>query len=167
VLNRNVLESMMVAVGLIVGASMADAAAPVTLDGWRYIEGPDELHVYVCDRADCARGSKVICHRYPPGNSSALPPGALRRDEVAAAKMLGEEPPKRDTTTTGFSISLPMPKPVMRDVSTAPDGAKTYRATTIVESSRWQASLISLSGDAGASEANLDRFEAALKAAQK
>jgi hypothetical protein len=157
----------MVAIGLVVGASMADAAAPVTLDGWRYVAGPDELHVYVCDRADCAPGSRVICHRYPASNSSALPPGALRRDEVAAAKMLGEESPKRDTTTTGFPISLPMSKPVMREVSTAPDGTKTYRASTIIESSRWQASLISLSGDAGASEANLDRFEAALRAAQK
>jgi hypothetical protein len=52
-------------------------------------------------------------------------------------------------------------------VETASDGTKTYQASSIVSGATSQFILTSSSIDEKASQANLDRFEAALRAISK
>jgi hypothetical protein len=143
---------------LIAGISSAAAAAPVSVDGWRYVEGPNELHVYVCERADCVSGSRVVCRFDAPG--SAVFPGIFRKQETVVSEMLGEpskvfSPPAVDLSTGEMHI-----------VAMASDGSKIYYAYGSVDSSRWHASLNSSSPDQKTSRANLEQFESALEHAR-
>jgi hypothetical protein len=150
-----------VAAGLVMWAPMVNAAAPVTLDGWRYLAGPNDLHVFVCERPDCVPGSRVACNVGPP--DSALPPWVLRKAAAAAAETAGEHP-KSGSKSAGLALDL-MGRGL--SVETASDGTKTYHASSTVNGATSQFILTSSSIDEKASQANLDRFEAALKAISK
>jgi hypothetical protein len=143
---------------LIAGISLANAAAPVSIDGWRYIKGPDDLHVYICDRSDCVRGSRVICYLGSP--NSAFAPGLFRQQESWASEMLGE--PIKTLSSLGADFKTGR----THSVGTASDGSKTYHVSGSIDDSRWQAWLSSSSSDAKTSEANLDTFESALRGAK-
>jgi hypothetical protein len=134
--------------------------APVAIDGWRYVRGPSDLHVYLCDHPGCAPSSRVSLISFPPG---PIPPGLLRRQRSATAETLQE--PSAPCTLVFDRISLP-PPPVpgpMHCVATVVDGTKTHDAMGIINGSNLSVSLISSSSDQTASEANYRQFEVALK----
>ncbi|MGJ4912203.1 hypothetical protein ACQR10_10945 [Bradyrhizobium sp. HKCCYLRH2060] len=137
-IRRNEVRLGVAAVGLLLSVSMASAAAPVTMDGWRYTAGPNGLHVFVCARVDCVPGSRLVCQSKPP--HSALLPGILRKWDEMAAELSGEPPEVRTTS---------------------------HRLSGIVDSATSQYVLISSSNDEYASRANLARFEKALQEASK
>ncbi|WP_156898739.1 hypothetical protein [Bradyrhizobium erythrophlei] len=139
---------------LAAGISSADAA-PAAVDGWRYVEGPNQLHVYVCERSDCAVGSRVF-FRFNT-LSSAVFPGILRKQEAAASDILGE-PSK---VFSPFAIDLSTGQ--MHGVAKLMDGSKAYYSFGDVDGSNWRASLSSSSRDETASQVNLEKFEAVLK----
>jgi hypothetical protein len=135
--------------------------APVAIDGWRYVKGPNELDVYFCDHPDCAPSARVSFISYPPG---PIAPGLLRRQRGAMAELLQER--SVPCTLVFDGISLP-PSPVpglLHCVATAVEGTKTYDSMGIVNGSNLSVSLISSSHDQTASDANYRQFEAALKA---
>jgi hypothetical protein len=138
-----------------VGISAASAAAPIAIEGWRYIEGPNDLRVYVCDRSDCVRGSRVICHFDPP--NSAPFPGIWWRHEAAVSALLGE--PSKTFSPLASDLSLRR----WYKTATSSDGSKTYYELGDVIGTKWHASLTSASPDEKASRANLEQFEAALE----
>ena len=149
------IRSAVISACLLAGICVAWAAAPVVVDGWRYVEGPNDLHVYVCDRSDCAPGSRVFYHFDPP--NEALVPGILRKQEAAVSEMLGEP-------SKAFSPSeIDLISGQMRSIATASDGSKVYYASGVVHVSKWDAWLSSASSDQTTSQANLKQFEAALK----
>src|SRR5882724_6335504 len=131
---------------LIAGISSANAATPVTVDSWRYIAGPGDLHVYICERSDCVR---IICYFEQP--NSAPIPGVIRKQEALVSAMLGEQgkaySPLAAVLTTGR----------MHSIATASDGSRAYYALGGVDGPKWRASLSSLSSDAKMSEANLEQ----------
>ena len=133
-------------------------AQPIELGGWRHIKGPNDLHVYLCDHAGCAPGSKVsfLLHL-----GSAIAPGQFHRQRDAAGEALQERPAPCAFVDGALRIGAPRP---MHCVATAPDGSKSYDTIGIVNGSHLSASLISSSRDETASEANYGQFEAALKA---
>ncbi len=149
------IRSAVVSAGLLAGICVACAASPVVVDGWRYVEGPNELHVYLCDRSDCVSGSRIFYHFDPP--NAALVPGILRKQEAAVSEMLGE--PSKAFSPSEINLSSGR----MRSVATASDGSKVYYASGVVHGSKWDAWLSSASSDQNASQANLKQFEAALK----
>jgi hypothetical protein len=149
--------------GLIVASfvawvSSANAAAPVSVDGWRYVEGPNKLHVYVCERPDCAVGSRIF-FRFNP-LSSAVFPGILRKQEAAVSDILGEP----STVFSPFAIDLSTGQ--MHGVAKLMDGSKAYYSFGDVDGSNWRALLSSSSRDETVSQVNLEKFEAALKSAR-
>ncbi|NPV19769.1 hypothetical protein [Bradyrhizobium aeschynomenes] len=154
---RNDITFGVAAVGLLLSASMASAAAPVVFDGWRYIAGPNDLHIFICERADCVPGSRLVCHIMAHG--SALPPGILRKWDGMAAELAGE-PAKTSPT-----LSLDLAGGSLL-IDTA-DETRSYRAFSIVNSATSRFILISSSNDESASHANLARFEKALQETSK
>jgi hypothetical protein len=132
--------------------------APVLIDGWRYVKGPSDLHIYVCDHPDCGPGSRLICHVYSSG-SVALAPGQLRRDDKAASVMLQED--HAPGTFAGLRPDLATGR--SHDVATAQDGTKKFYTFSMATGSKGHASLISSSSDEKKSEVNSERFEAAFK----
>jgi hypothetical protein len=149
----------LIAMSLVALGSSAAAAAPVSVDGWRYVEGPNELHLYVCDRSDCVPGSRVFLH-FDRINSAVFP-GIFRKWEAAVSDTLGE-PSK---VFSPFAIDLLTGQ--MHGVATVGDGSKTYYSFGDADVSSGHASLSSSSPDEMASQANLKQFEAALKSSQK
>jgi hypothetical protein len=145
----------MIITSLVASVSFAGAAAPVSVDGWRYVEGPNELHVYLCDRADCVPGSRVFLHFEPP-NSPAFP-GISRKWEAAVSDILGEQ----GKTVSSLTIDLSTGR--ARNIATASDGSKAYYVFGDVDGPKWRASLSSSSSDEEISESNLRTFESALK----
>jgi hypothetical protein len=152
----------------VVGAAAQSAAnrassdlgdAPVAVDGWRYIWGPNDLHVYLCDHPGCAPGSRVSFLLFPSSSPSptAVVPGLLRRQRDAVGEMLQERLAPCEVVG-GFPL-VPAP---MHCVATASDGTKSYDTTGIIDGSKLSASLISSSSDEAASEGNYGQFEAAL-----
>jgi hypothetical protein len=130
---------------------------PVAVAGWRYIKGPNDLHVYLCDHPGCTPNAKVS-FLYP---GLAIAPGQLRRQR----EMVGELLQERVVPCTFVDRILRLGAAMrMHCVGTAPDGTKSYDAIDILNGSNFSASLISSSEDAMASEANFGLFEAALKA---
>ena len=142
-------------VSLIAGISSSAAAAPVAVDGWRYVEGPNELHVYVCSRSDCVPGSRVTFYFDPP--NSATFPGIWWKHEVAVTALLGE-PSK---TFSPLASDLLMRR--WHKIATSADGSKPFYALGGVDDPKWRASVTSASRDEKASQANLEQFEAALR----
>ena len=147
-------------IGLIIvssatGTSLAHAAAPIAVDGWHYIEAPNGLQVYVCDRPDCVEGSRVMCAFDPP-NSAALP-GSWWKQEAIVSELLGEP------SKTFSSSSIELATGRMYELATSSDGTKTYYEFGEVKGPNWRASVSSASRDEKASQENLTRFEAALK----
>jgi hypothetical protein len=132
---------------------------PVAIDGWRHFNGPNDLHVYLCDHPGCAPGSKVSFLLYPPG---AIFPGMLRRQRDTVGEML-QERSAPCTLVDGISLLLSRAPGPMHCIATAPDGTRTYDATGIIDGLNLSASLISSSRDEAASEANYGQFGAALK----
>jgi hypothetical protein len=157
-LSQQHIKSAVIAASLIAGISAADAAAPVTIDGWRYIQGPNDLHVYVCDDGDCVKGSRVICYFSPP--NSAVAPGLFRKQESWVSEMLGEP----GNTFSPSALDLATGR--TRSIATSSRGSKAYYVSEDVVGPNWQAWLTSSSSDAKASEANLGMFESALKGAK-
>jgi len=147
--------------GLIIGTPGAGVGAPLSIDGWRHIDGPNELHVYVCDRADCVPGSTVVFRFGSP--DAALAPGELRRQDAVVSAMLPERP--RPGTFSGVTVDVATGR--TRNMATTSDGAKMYYASGMIHGSAWQAFLTSSSSDEMASEANLGRFKMALNSATK
>ncbi len=160
----------LLALALLLAASIGSASAqspvpaappaatqrpPVSVGGWRYIEGPNELHVYVCDRLDCLLGSRIFYHLNPP--NGVLPPGILRKQEAAVSEMLSE--PSREFPR----LEVEMASMRMHGVAMAPDGLRVYYAFAAVHGSKWDAWLSSASLDPKVSQANLEQFEAALQ----
>jgi hypothetical protein len=157
VICRNDVIFGVVAAGLMICPSSADAAAPITLDGWRYIAGPDRLHVFICEQADCVPGSRIACHFGPL--ETPVSPGLLRKEDAIAAELAGEHP--RPVTTPLPALG---PDRVGWSLLTeiADDGTKRYRAFSIVHNATAEFVLISSSSDKHVSQANLDRFKRAL-----
>ena|SRR5579871_1699767 len=143
---------------LVAGISLANAAAPVMINGWRYIDGPRDLHVYVCDRSDCAKGSRVICHFDPP--NSAPFPGISKKYEAIVSEMLGE--PGKTFSPSALDLATGR----TRSIATLSDGSKAYYVSGDLVGPNWQAWLSSSSSDEKTSEANLGTFEYALKGAK-
>ena len=148
-------KSAAIAASLIVGISAADAAAPVEIDGWRYIEGSNDLLVYVCSHPDCVEGSRVICHFDAP--KSAVFPGIWRKYEGTVSALLGEQ----GKTFSPFTIDLASGR--ASSIATSSDGSKNYYVLGDVSTPEWRASLSSTSGDEKAAQVNLEKFEIALK----
>jgi len=140
---------------LAAGVSLADAGAPVSVDGWRYVEGPNDLHVYVCDRSECVPGSRVFWHFEPP-NSAPLP-GNWRKYEAAVSELLNE--PGKTFSPIKSDQSLRR----LFQTAMSPDGLRIYYEFADVKGPEWRALLSSASLGAKASSANLEQFEAALK----
>jgi hypothetical protein len=163
---RSIVRILLLAAALTVAESAGVSAQPsvsiqvqlVELDGWRTIKGPNDLHVYLCDRPDCAPNSRVSFLLYP---GSAIAPGQLQRQRDTVAEMLQQRSAPCALFNAVLSLSAPRP---MRCVATAPDGSKSYDTIGIVDGSNLSASLISSSRDETASETNYRQFEAALKA---
>jgi uncharacterized protein YfaP (DUF2135 family) len=132
--------------------------APVAIDGWRSIKGPNDQHIYVCDHPDCAPHSKVSVLLYA---GSAITPGQLRRQREAVAELPQERSARCTFAHRALVPGAPTP---MRCVATAPDGSKSYDTGGIISGPNLSASLMSSSRDETASEANYVQFEAALKA---
>jgi hypothetical protein len=143
-----------VVVSLAASVPMANAAAPLAVDGWHYVEGPNNLHVYVCDRADCVRGSRVFW-RFDPLNSAPFP-GIMRKDEAVVSGLLNE--PSKAFPSIGIVLGAGGG----RGVTTSSDGSKTYYEFDNINGPKSRASLSSASPDEKASKANLQQFEAAL-----
>jgi len=135
--------------------------APAAVDGWRYVKGPNHLHVYLCIHPGCGPGSRLNFVSYPPG---AILPGQLRRQLDTIGAMFGRSAP---CTLVFDGISLPVSRVpgLMHCVATAVDGTKTYDAMGIIDGSNVSVSLISSSSDQTSSDANYRQFEAALKVA--
>jgi hypothetical protein len=136
-------------------------AAPVAIDGWRYVKRPSDLHVYLCNHPGCATGSRASFISYPAG---AAFPGQLRRQLDAMREMLQERLAPCTLVFDGISLPLSRVPGPMHCVATAVDGTKTYDAMGIINGSNLSVSLISSSNDQTASDANYRQFEAALKA---
>jgi hypothetical protein len=137
------------------GISFADAGAPIAVEGWRYVEGPNDLHVYVCERPDCVERSRVFFYLDQP-NSAALP-GIWWKQERAVSGLLSE-PSK---TFSPSSIELATGR--IHSLATSSDGSKSFYEFGDVNGSKWHASLSSASPDEKASRTNLEQFEAALR----
>jgi hypothetical protein len=153
-LSQQQIKSAAIAASLMVGISGADAAAAaVTVDGWRYIQGPNDLHVYLCDRSDCVKGSRVICYFSPP--NSAVTPGLFRKQESWVSEMLGE--PGKTFSPSALDLATGR----TRSIAAVSDGSKAYYVSGSVAGPKWQAWLSSSSSDAKASETNLGTFESA------
>lgn len=144
----------LIVASLLAGVSLANAAGPVSVDGWRYVEGPNDLHIYVCDGPSCGEGSRVFWHFDPP--NSVTYPEIWRQYEVAVSGLL-DEPSRKfpigifgsNGGGIGFAISS--------------DGSRFYYQLGDVEGSKWHASLTSASRDETLTQTNLERFEAALE----
>ena len=145
---------------LIIGSPGAGVAAPISIDGWHHVDGPNELHVYVCDRADCVPGSTVVFHYDAP--NAAMAPGELRRQETAVSAMLPERP--KPVRFSGFAVDIATGR--THDAATASDGTTMYYTSGMIHGSAWQAFLTSCSSDEMASRANLGQFEMTLKRAR-
>src|SRR5579872_1072163 len=145
----------LIVASIVTAVSSAHAAAPIAVDGWRYIEGPNDLHVYVCDRSECVSGSRVFFQLDQP-NSAALP-GIWWKLEAAVSTLLSE----RSKTFSPASIEFATGR--TRRLAMSADGSRTYYEFGDVNGPRWRASLSSASRDERASQANLERFEAALE----
>ena len=143
-LSQLYFRSAAIAASLMVGISAADAAAPVEIDGWRYIEGPNDLHIYVCGHPDCVEGSRVICHFDAP--KSAVFPGIWRKYEGTVSALLGEQ----GKTFSPFAMDLSSRR--ASSIATSSDGAKNYYVLGDVSTLKWRASLSSASGDEKASQ---------------
>jgi hypothetical protein len=157
---RNDITSGVVAVGLLLSASMASAAAPVMFDGWRYIAGPDNRHIFVCERADCVRGSRLVC--LIMRHHSEVPPGLPRKRAAMAAELAGE-PPKLGRASSTLGLDLAGGSHL---IDTA-DRTRSYRGFSIVDTATSRFILVSSSSDEYASHANLGRFEKALQETSK
>jgi hypothetical protein len=136
-------------------------ATPVAIDGWRYVKGPSDLHVYLCNHPGCATGSRASFISYPAG---AAFPGQLRGQRGAMGEMLQERLAPCTLVFDGISLPLSPVPGLMHCVATAVDGTKTYDAMGIINGSNLSVSLISSSNDQTASDANYRQFEAALRA---
>jgi hypothetical protein len=154
-LSQPKIRSATIAVSLLIGTCATCAAAPVVVDGWRYVEGPDELHIYVCDRSDCVSGSRIFYHFDPP--NAALAPGILRKQEAPVTEVLGE--PSKAFSSSEVSLLSGQ----AQSTATASDGSRVYYASGVVHGSKWDAWLNSAARDQNTSQANLKQFEAALK----
>jgi hypothetical protein len=152
------IKSALIAASLTIGVSTVDAAAPVVVDGWRYIEGPHNLQVYVCDRSDCVKGSRVVCSFDPPNSATFL--GIWRKQEAAVSALLGEQSKTFSPSSIEFATGR------MYGLATSSDGSTTYYEFGDVKGREWRASLSSASRDEKASRANLEQFEATLKRAR-
>ncbi|MGJ4947548.1 hypothetical protein [Bradyrhizobium sp. HKCCYLS20291] len=146
-----------IGIGLLTGMAMADAAAPISLDGWRHSTEPDDVHVFLCQRADCVFGSWVSCRTEPL--DAAVPPWARRKDDSTAATVASEGD-KPAMVSPPLNLNL-----IGRSywIETADDGTSTYRTSSIVHDATSTFVLTSSSSDRNASWANLDRFESALQ----
>jgi hypothetical protein len=147
--------------GVLAQPSASIQAQPIRLNGWRAIDGPNDLHVYVCDRPSCAPNSRVSFLLYP---GLAIAPGQLRRQREMVAELLQERSVPCIFVGRILRLGAPMR---MHCVATASDGTKSFDTIDIISGingSNLSASLISSSSDATASEANYERFETALKA---
>ena len=138
--------------------SVSVPAQLIEFDGWRSIKGPNDLHVYVCDRPDCAPKSRVS---FLPYQGSAIAPGQFHRQRGLVAELLQEHSTPCAPVYGAIRLAAPMPMPC---VATAPDGSKSYETIGTVNGTNWSASLISSSSAEAASEANYRLFEAKLKA---
>lgn len=130
-------QTAVILASLIAGISLANAAAPVTIDGWRYIAGPGDLHVYVCERSDCVVGSRIIC--YFELSNSAPVPGIMRKQEALVSAMLGEP------SKTLSSLAINLRTGLMHSIAMASYGSKFYYVFGGVDGPRWHASLSSSS----------------------
>jgi hypothetical protein len=149
------------AVVFVAALSAAKAAAPVALDGWRYIDGGDSLHVFVCERGDCVPGSRVFCHVERRG--SAVAPGIMRTEERRAAALAGEQfRPPTNAPSLGLDLAGGS-----RIIEKADDGISRYRTSVVVNNETSQFILVSSATDEQASRANLARFEKALQEISK
>jgi hypothetical protein len=135
--------------------------APVAIEGWRYVKGPNDLYVYLCNHPGCAPNSRVSFISYPPGPIS---PGLLRRQRGATEELLKEPSVPCMLVFDGISLSPSTVPGLMHCVATAVDGTKTFDAMGIIDGSNLSVSLISSSRDQTASDGNYRQFEAALKA---
>jgi hypothetical protein len=135
--------------------SIAGAAEPLSMEGWRYVEGPNDLHVYACDRSDCLPGSRVFWH-FDSLNSAPFS-RIWRKYEAAVSELLNE--PSKTFSQIRSDPSLRR----LFQTAMSPDGLRTYYEFADVEGPGWRASLSSASLYAKASSANLEQFEAALK----
>jgi hypothetical protein len=164
---RSIVRSLLLTAALTVAGMGGVSAQPsaliqaqsIEVDGWRHIKGPNDLHVYVCDRPGCGPRAKVSFLLYP---GLAIAPGQLHRQRDMVAELLQE--PAVPCTYVDRILRLGAAMR-MHCVTTAPDGAKSYDTIDIINGSDFSASLISSSEDATASEANFRPFDAALKAA--
>jgi len=163
VLGRNTLGLGTIAAIVVGWAQIASAATLLTMDGWRHLDGPSDFHLYVCERDDCTRGSKVIARLDSTEPAEPLwLPLRQRNQEATVSQMFGEPPGPRAVLR---AEPVDARGHVLMEVR-EPNGPASYYVFSIVSGSQWQAAMTSLSSDKEVSQSNLERFEAALRAAK-
>jgi hypothetical protein len=136
------------------------AETPVMVDGWRHVNAPDDLHVYVCVSISCVERSIVMFRFMEPG-PPAVAPGQFHRWEKAAREALLMAPQIEGTFAGG-----PMDLATWRSHGSAmtANGAIEHYTHGFAKSAKWQTYVISISSNQSASDGNAALFEEALKA---
>jgi hypothetical protein len=140
--------------------SPSTEAPPVAIGGWRYEKGGSDVHMFHCQAAACAPGSRVSYRFYAPGTAMTL--DQYRREQETVVEALQKRaPPGTQITIVGIEgdegTNLPRMYRSQRLV-VAPDGSQEHVHSGLMLGEKASASLISSSRDEKAAKQNFAMY---------
>jgi hypothetical protein len=133
---------------------------PVTMAGWRYEKGASDVHLFHCEAAACAPGSRISYRFYPAGTTMTL--NQFRSEQDIIVKALQQRaPPGTKIAIVGIEGEDGGVLPRMykaRRLTVAPNGLQEHVHSGLVLGDKAAVSLISSSRDEKAAGANYAQY---------
>jgi hypothetical protein len=136
------------------------AGPPVAVQGWRYEQGANDVHLFNCDTPACVPGSRVSYRFYAAGTT--MPLAQYRSEQEMVAKALQQRaPPGTKITIVAIEGDDVATLPRMhkaRRLTIHPDGSQEHVHSALLMGGKASVSLISSSRDEKATAGNFGQF---------
>ncbi len=133
---------------------------PVAVSGWRYDLAPNDVHMFVCEKASCIPGSKVSYRFYAAGDPLTL--DEFRKAQQDIVKALEQQTPGKRITILGDSGTAVPRMFKARRKTVAAGGTSEYVVSGRLFGAKAGASVISSSRDEKVSSDNYALFGVAM-----
>ncbi|HKY85689.1 MAG TPA: hypothetical protein VJL90_02890, partial [Pseudorhodoplanes sp.] len=136
---------------------------PVSVLGWRYEKGANDVYVFYCEQARCVPGSKVSYRLYA-NSAPVMSLEEFRRSQEQVVKLLEQRGPAGTKfQILGVEGDNKTDRPaLMKSIRliTKADGTQEYGYTGVIMGKKLDASVISSSPDRNAAASNYAQFAA-------
>jgi len=136
---------------------------PVSVTGWRFQKGANDVYVFYCEQPQCVPGSKVSYRLYA-NSAPVVSLEEFRRQQEQVAKLLQERGPAgMKVQILGVEGDNKTERPALIKsirLHTMADGTQEYGHSGIIMGKKLDASVISSSRDQNAAKVNYAQFAA-------